>query len=656
MIRNPFFYRAADARTGNMAEERNFVGLFGVSALNLLTEKIQHIWELPLLLISAPGGGKSSLMRIFSPSALRFVHETAHIGKERKNLADHLTRLGALKNGRPYVLGVWLRLSDEYRGFDEFERENRHGLFCAMLNSRIILSALIGLCVLNDLLVSNNLSNISFKLKSGIKQDTVRIWKIWGAENAQDLYDKMAALEADLCELLDNPFWQGSPSKLSHSGLWSLDLLANLDVSVGNKQVEFHPLIMLDDFHELSSSQIQYLLSLLMSRQTTVPFWISARKQALGLEELLTGNIGRGVNRGRDYEVIDFENSKGEFKKRALEISKLRVQNVAAQIGGSSQAFVEFISDEREEIFLNNLDENVAKKIKKRILETAGIEIGRFEKLFSEVEQEYSIPHDLCRRLRMLEIFVHRELAKSQKSFPFWEVTEETFGKHESNKSIIEAADLFFAKEYNLPYYFGAHRLVTLSSFNIDQFLRLAGALFDEIMTAIRMGRDKDSFISPDRQHKILSKVAKNFLKEIPIMVPNGDIVIRLIRAIGDMCRHETYRPTASYPPGVTGTALTMSDFKILSEEAKKGTENHLDLYQAIESAIAHNILEPEPNYKCKNQEFLVLYLNRMLCIPFQLPLQKGGFREQKLSTILNWMNRGYSKNKKNLEQIELWM
>ena len=100
---------------------------------------------------------------------------------------------------------------------------------------------------------------------------------------------------------------------------------------------------------------------------------------------MLTGNLQRGVEKGRDYITIDFEKSRGEFRKRVLEISKLRVQSVAAQIGGASQAFDDFISDDREEIFLSNLDMKVAEEIKSRILTTAGMEIGKFQGLISKI-------------------------------------------------------------------------------------------------------------------------------------------------------------------------------------------------------------------------------------------------------------------------------
>jgi len=656
MIGNPFLYRAADVRSGTMADDRNFVNLFGISALELIKEKVQGLWDLPLFLISAPGGGKSSLMRVFSASAMRYIQETASLGGNQQSLADKMQELEAFKNEVPKALGIWLRMSSEYHALYQDGDSKSHGLFCAMLNSRIILSALNGVCELNGLSLKRGLNRIRLILKPGANNITIRSYSKWGSENGEVFYNKMAQLEADLCDMIDDPFWEGSPSNFSHSNIWAIDLLANVNIFLDDKPLVLRPLIMLDDANELLKAQLQYLFSILMSRQAAVPFWISMRKHALGLQEILTEQIGKGVERGRDYEVINFEKDiRGFFRKCVLEISELRVQSVRAQIGGLSQAFTDFLSDNREEFLLKKLDDRVAQEIKNKVLDAAGSEIERFRTLIDEIEYQCSEPHNLCKRLRLLEILIQREMGKKQRSLFFQEVSRETFDKHESNKAIVEAAELFLAKDYKLPYYFGAPRLLTLSSFNIQQFLILAGALFQEIMTAIRLDRDRESFLSPERQHAIVRKVAADFLKEIPTKVHHGNRVFRFIYAIGKMCESETYRPTAPYAPGVTGTAITMYEFELLAKGAKKGKKDLIELYETIKSAIAYNILEPEPNYRCKHKEFLVLYLNRLLCIHFELPLQKGGFREQKLSTFLQWMKSVSVKLKNDELQVGLW-
>ncbi len=656
MIGNPFFNRAADARRGGIAEDRIFVNLFGVSALNLLKDKVRQLWDLPLLLISAPGGGKSSLMRIFSPGALRYIQDTAHQAESRQSLATWMEKLDAFRHEEPFALGIWIRMSDEYHFFDQINDANQQGLFCALLNSRILLSALNGICELKGLDSPRDFGRIRLSLKHGTANITQRAWNRWGSEDAKTFYDNMADLEAALCDMIDDPFWQGDSSALSHANLWSIDLLANLDISIDATPFAFCPLVMFDDAHELTRSQLRFLLNLLVSRQLPIPFWISIRKQALSLERLLTEELGKGVEKGRDYEVVDFErSSRADFRKRVLDISELRAQSVASQLGGKSQAFVNFISNDREKIFLDNLDGRVAEEIKQKVMLACGYELDKFKGLIAEIENEATVLHDRCRRLRVLQILVEREVAKPQKTMPFIRISKEFLKKFESEKAILEAADLFLAHEYHLPYYFGAMRLITLASFNVQQFLQLAGGLFEVTMTAIRLGKDRDSFISQKRQHEIITRIGKSFLKEIPRSVRLGNSVFRLIHSIGDMCREETYKPTASYAPGVTGTAITMHELDLLKKAANRGEEKAITLYQAIESAVAHNILDPEPNLKCKGKEFLVLYLNRLLCVPFELPLQRGGFREQKLSTLMEWPVSGYQKKKRDPRQQRLW-
>lgn len=659
MIENPFIYRAADVQSGSMADDRFFVNLFGISTLQLLKEKLQNLWDMPLILLSAPGGGKSSLMRIFTPGALNYIKETANLGGNQRDLAKRMEELGALKKGEPYALGIWFRISDEFQSLQDDEKSDKHGLFFSMLNTRIILNSINAICKLKGLKIinhHNDLTRISFSLKTNISSIAMSSWEKWGSDKGEEAYRKMAKLESDLCDMIDDPFWDGDPSQLTHTGLWSLDLLAKLEVFVDGKPFKFRPLVMLDDVHELPENQLRHLLNILVSRQVALPFWISLRKKALGLEELLTERINNGAEQGRDYQVIDFEKAKSDFNKRARDIATLRVQSVTSQIGGLSQKFVNFLSDDREEIFLEHLDREVAQKIKMKISEIAGKDLQRFKKVIDEVEnQDKNIKvHDLCRKLRRLEILIQREVNKGQKSFTFSEVTTEEWEKHENNSSIIGAAELFLAKEYKLPYYFGAKRLITLSSDNIQQFLRLAGSLFEEILMKSRLGRDSELFLSPKRQDSIIKKEAGDFLKELPMMVPNGSLVFRFINAIGKMCNHETYRPTAPYSPGVTGTAIFMNEYEFLKENAKRGKEKFRQLYQVIESAVAHNILEAESNYRGKGKNFLVLYLNRLLCVPFDLPVQKGCFREQRLKTFLQWMESGYKKTK-NTEERYLW-
>lgn len=212
MIGNPFFYRAADARLGGIAEDRSFVNLFGVTALSLLTNKVQHLWDLPLLLVSAPGGGKSSLMRIFSPGALRFIRDTAPQTENRQPLAVWMEKLDAFRDGEPYALGIWIRITDEYHFFEHVKGTSQQGLFFALLNARIMLKAIHGICELRGLESHGDFHRINLALRSGSATTTQKAWTQWGAKDVHAFYEKMADLEAALCEMIDDPFWQGDGS------------------------------------------------------------------------------------------------------------------------------------------------------------------------------------------------------------------------------------------------------------------------------------------------------------------------------------------------------------------------------------------------------------------------------------------------------------
>ena len=69
-------------------------------------------------------------------------------------------------------------------------------------------------------------------------------------------------------------------------------------------------------------------------------------------------------------------------------------------------------------------------------------------------------------------------------------------------------------------------------------------------------------------------------------------------------------------------------------------------LAAAVATAIADNLFEPLRDYSCMGKSWLVLNLNRMMCVHFRLPLGRGGWRQQKLSTLVTWLESGFSEPK----------
>jgi hypothetical protein len=211
--------------------------------------------------------------------------------------------------------------------------------------------------------------------------------------------------------------------------------------------------------------------------------------------------------------------------------------------------------------------------------------------------------------------------------------------------SVDAAAELFLHHENDrVPYYFNFDRLAEISSGNVHQFLAFAGALYEEISAAVLM--KKSGRLSPFRQEALIKREAATFLSSLEQRVPDGRTVRRFIDAIGAYCSEETYSPTAPYSPGVTGIAISMTDRDLLSgAKLQSANEQHRQLGQMLSTCIAHHILEPKLGHRNKGRDWMLLHLNRALCVHFDLPLQRGGWRERRIDTLIGWMENGATRD-----------
>jgi hypothetical protein len=145
--------------------------------------------------------------------------------------------------------------------------------------------------------------------------------------------------------------------------------------------------------------------------------------------------------------------------------------------------------------------------------------------------------------------------------------------------------------------------------------------------------------LAASRQDTVIRRASERLWSAIPRRLPHGRDVQRLLVSIVSVARRETFRPSAPYPPGVTGIALTMADRQLLLDPIKRAKIPGADrLFDALGAAIAYNVVSAEPDHLSKGDRVMVLYLNRLLCPRFWLPLGRGGFRERRLSVVANWM------------------
>jgi len=627
---NPFRSRSSEQQR----DVRSFLRNFGAGVLELLPETL---WDRPLVIRSAPGGGKTSLMRLFAADSLTQIADRRD---DFQVLASLLDEVGAFHNGRPAVLGVMLSLDRDYRSILDLgaPTEVANRLFFRLLDGRIMLAVVRAAAAVSgghpfDLA---DLTRVEFRRRGQIHGSEEAAHRL-GGDSGAGIYEASLSAERQILEMLDSLLpvdWrQGIPG---HADLYSLRLLSDVQIIVDGTPVDMRPLILLDDGHELPRTQRDALLKRLVPRELSVSRWYSERFEALSPEEIL-----RSVGiEGRDYELLELERKAAEqtgrghsrFEKLVTDIGNLRAARSLERYEGGGYSFTELLEIEDDDL-LGSSESEIIEKLEMDTRRLAGSE-RRYQSWIETVEQQRG--YVAARRWRELEILIEKDRTRPNLDlFDLPSPPEEM--DRLSGSGVREAAALFLAREHRLPYYFGPQKLARLASHNIEQYLSISGDLFEEMLSAIMLNRTPR--LSAVRQHHIIRHASERLWREIPRRLPHGHNVQKLLTAIVAMAVKETHRPTAPYAPGVTGTALSMDDRKQLLEPAVREKIPGADaLFRALASAIAHNILSAELNRPVKGGRFMVLYLNRLLCPRFGLPLNRGGFREKKLTEMASWM------------------
>src|SRR5688572_30252681 len=134
--RNPFLLQASE----HIEADLTFVRLFGPGTLELL--KAEQAISTKIF-FSAPGGGKTSLLRLFTPGPLLELHRHRDVS-DCKELFERMKGLGAVDDYGPRVLGVFLSCDRGYVNLGDIGLDvvKQTRLLFALLDARIILAAL----------------------------------------------------------------------------------------------------------------------------------------------------------------------------------------------------------------------------------------------------------------------------------------------------------------------------------------------------------------------------------------------------------------------------------------------------------------------------------------------------------------------------------
>ena len=626
-MRNPFRLRAAQ----RAVSDDQFVKLFGAGALDLIDE-LKDPWGGLVFLRSAPGGGKTSFLRLLTPRPLKLASLQTDDSSTRPTY-DALRKRGAIDENGPSLLGVMVTFMREYRDLEDIDRGG--GLFRSLLNARIVIATMRALLERSDRSYPQDLGTITATWNPDVDVT------IPAEATGQELYEWAAEIERTFYDRLDD-LDEAEESSGGHVRLDALNWFATAELKDAHGVIHAKRLLLLDDLQYLSVGQRKSLTGLLTTARANCGIWVAERMEALNHQEILS----EGALRGRDFSgIVQLENRwAGRLKSYSKFVSQIAELRANQADGFEDRDFFASLAESDDGASWDNESDAACVSIRSSIEERTKSD-PRYGDWIKLADEYRGSPVERAQRWRATRILIERDLAKKQSTFDFEVLSDEEYASKDSS-GMRNAADHFLRTEIGAPLYFGKETLAAVSSTNVDQYVEVAGDVFEEISAKISGPRSTPTTLTTDDQHRIIKSTAKNRWDTLPRRLPHGYDARRLLEAAATFCQAQTFRPTAPYAPGVTGFAISMEERARLINQADTGPEYYRKVRDVLTSLVAHNLVAPRLDHKNKHREYVVFYLNRLVCVHFDLPLGFGGWREKSLLDVSKWIEHGKSAEK----------
>lgn len=629
---NPFLERTSESTTS----DHEFAQSFSPKVLERLPDDVfegrVHIFRSP------PGGGKTTLLRAFTPPALRAIWNMRGNPDMLETYQRLLAREVFSESEGPRLVGVFLSCAAGYADLPPGATPGQEGLFRALLDCRIVLRSLRGIASLLGLNTSDQLSDVRLEYDDGFKSnlsaipdtDNAAALLRWAEEKERKVYAQLDSIGTDLFDV---------PSHVRFEGLLWLQ-----EVRFIHRGVNVAPnrLLMIDDVQKLRKKQRALLIEEVAELRPRIPVWLAERDIALG-DELLA----QGARENRDIREYPLEElwgrSNSQFMTFAQNVLDRRLRRQSAIPISSFSSYLRdtFSSDELREKLTAGIEGFKKSTEKYRSNQ-------RYEEWFAQAEKYFDARdvHALI-ELNSIRILIARDIAKKQMSLDLAPLQPQELEERDDS-SIKGAAQIFAHEEAGVPYYYGIDRLCILATNNVEELLGIAAKLYDGMKAKQILGKP-EPLLSPIEQEKAIKEVIKRKRDFIPKHHTEGTRAQRLLDAVGTFCRDKTFLDSAPYAPGVTGIRLSQTELQKLSSH-KSGAEGAAidTLKRVLSESAAENLFVSRPSAATGSRDSgTVFYLNRGLCVHYGLPVQLGGWQDVSVNQLIDWMENGLLPNKK---------
>lgn len=615
-IPNAFKFRAAD-RT--VLDTTLFLHLYCPILLDLLDQSDLAVPKL-LLLRGSPGSGKSSLLRLFEAETLLALH--ARRGQQSDQpLIEYLATLGAIDEEGPRAVGIYIDCDSSLRDIANLDVD---GANAKLLNT-----------MFDMLIVSNFTRSVRLLINAGVisaEAATTSLPPLPAEETAPPIFASEQTLnsleasclsaEADFSTLLNSFPGEPVPSSIQpHARIFSVPYLSHIVSKVGPLK-RVLPLVMLDNLHELYGAQRNQVVDDFL-RRSGIPRWVALRKHVYELEELISLE---GATDNRDYRKLDLDAAPtGAFRRFVANVAERRLRQSTALQQYNVYDFKTQLKDAEPSLTLSQAEEGIAAIIGRLK------ELGELtDDLTRKLSEEGARVEDLNALEGMLLMAERKASRKQQSMFPDAEPLEPVDAKTQ------EAARLFAARRFKLPYYYSFETLSDVANGNVEQFLSVASILADKMIFRAEMGRE--SALSAQEQQDLILQGAETYYNNIEQRYDRGYSIRQLVDNLASFFQAVTYRPNAPIAPGVNGFGLPREKLRTVLAQRQEDSDV-MKLRKVLTSAVAGNVLFVRLTKQGQvGAEKIVFYFNRLLCVKYNLPLNTGGWQPLSVDMLVHMM------------------
>lgn len=604
---NPFSMRASE----KMTSDDVFISLLSDDTLYPLKNYCDRgaLWGNLTYICSAPGGGKTTMLRCFSPSVLFRVYNNK---KDNDKLFKALKGMGVVTANKILKCGAYLLTNRSYADLEDeevFTKPQARRLLFALLNARFTLVAIKALQRLKNLSYEQ-LAEVTFSPSLELSN---RFAPNPAPHTAQGMYDWAAGIERQITDIIET--YVSSDERHGHESLFILNELHASDFKLQGKTIVDEFIFQLDDCHKLSKTQLDFLRQELVETRISNTVWLAMRYDKFTYEELMpkTDMIGRDYNSIHLGTDNKFEKMLGSIIEKRSNLSSydIKLSNSLEQTS--------ILSDEQYQAIIDYCRNDIATRY------------GLYDELLGYIEDNFETLQDKAEQTFALMLFSQREF---KTSFPMFPHERSTYGEL-IKADIVKISRDIIPAVFNYPMYYGVEKLKELSPNNTEQFISFCNVLYEQLLTQKLLHPRRALLLTAAVQDKLIKDECKKKLKRL--LTEHGRGVFTFISNLGGFCKSQTLQLGGSYG--------TVNGFAIRDTETLFGSSMNLiddtKLEGVLKICLANNLLfTRETKQGEKDKEWIVFYLNRWICAAFSLPLGYGGWRKRTIKELTDWIKK----------------